>query len=299
MNDPAIPDNDMNNMGTSHMSETLPFDDFNNGEENEIDNMYASSVGRVDTYALMNAASASDQPMWPNNDDLVFLFSARYNGDAFRKSYLQVEYRAKTHSTFTGMVDYIIEQKLKKMAANPRIYNEYTKKLAVTSAQSDAVLKKARLFGIDVSKIDVGMLVYDVEKSLEKMFDELIPYHPHLHHNSARFAASFMNRQLWNNQEQMLWRYVTAEKLADLYVYDTVSTSMPLIYGLDKMIHYEFTDGEMKGQQPSVAYIGHLLSDDIIDECMDSLGDEEYQGMPMDWVISEVISKVQDSDDEW
>jgi hypothetical protein len=276
-----------------------PPDDFQNGEEGAKDNAYAAALGGVDAYALMNAASASGQPIWLNNDDLVFLFSARYNGDAFRNSYLQAEYREQTHSRFTGMVDYFIEKKLKAMAANPRMYNDYAERLEVTAMQSDAVMKKARLFGIDVSKIDVGMLVYDVEVSLQKMSNGIMPYHPHVSQDAAKFAISFMDRQLWNGDEQMLWRYVTAEKIAGLYVYDKIAYSIPLIRGLDKMIHYEFSKGEMRGQKPSVVYFGHLLSDDIIDECIEALEENEYEGMPMDWMISDIISKVQESDDEW
>ena len=90
-------------------------DDFNiQAEEDETDDLYNDTANTaLDESSLMRASYASGQAMWPTMDDLTFLFSARYNGDAFNKSYLQAEYRAKTHAVFSGLVDGIVAWNVK------------------------------------------------------------------------------------------------------------------------------------------------------------------------------------------
>ena len=268
------------------------------GEVDPTDDMEARSIIHIDSGTMMRSAFAAGEPIWPNEDDLMFLFSARYNGDAFRKSYVQAEYRERTNAVFTGMVDTIIDRKLKDMSANPRRYQHYAKQLSSTRMQRDAVRERARIFHIDMSTIDVGMLVYDVEVSLERLVDGLIIEHPDLSKSDMSSAQRFMDEQLWNPMAQMLWRHVTAEKLSQLYLYDKLPGMIGLIIGLDSMIRNEFTSGSLQGQDPKNTYIGHLLSDDVIDDCIEEMSSSDYEGMPTDWVVSEVISKVQDADDD-
>lgn len=277
-------------------------DDFNiESEEDENDDYYNKQTNKgLDESSLMRASYAAGQAMWPTEDDLVFLFSARYNGDAFNNSYLQAEYRAKTHSVFTGMVDDIIERKLKAYASNPGMYNRYAKRLAVTERQSNTVLRKAKLFGINVTELDVGSLVYDVEQSLQRMINDLILDHPELSDEQADYAIRFMDTQLWSPSDQLLWRYVSAEQLAKLYAYDMISTGVPLLHALDDMIRESFINGEMRGKNPAKVYFAHLLSDDVILDCLDTLKSDEFKDMPVSWAINDVIARTQESDsDEW
>lgn len=277
-------------------------DDFNiQTEEDETDDLYNDTANTtLNESSLMRASYASGQAMWPTMDDLTFLFSARYNGDAFNKSYLQAEYRAKTHAVFSGLVDGIIERKLKAYASNPSTYNRYAKRLEATEQQSNTVLRKARIFGIDVTELDVGALVYDVEKSLQTMVNDLITDHPELSNEEAEWAIDFMDRQLWSPSDQMLWRYVSAESLANLYQYQVIADGVQILNALDSMIRDSFRNGEMRGKDPSKAYFGHLLSDDVINDCIDLLNSDEFSGMPVEWAISDVLSRVQDNDnDDW
>lgn len=277
-------------------------DDFNIiTEEDENDDYYNKQANKgLNESSLMRASYAAGQAMWPTEDDLVFLFSARYNGDAFNNSYLQAEYRAKTHSVFTGMVDDIIERKLKAFASNPNMYNRYAKRLAVTEMQSNTVLRKAKLFGINITELDVGSLVYDVEQSLQRMINDLILDHPELSDEQADYAIQFMDVQLWSPSGQLLWRYVSAEQLAKLYAYDMISTGVPLLHALDDMIRESFINGEMRGKNPAKVYFAHLLSDDVILDCLDTLKSDEFKDMPVSWAINDVIARTQESsDDEW
>lgn len=282
--------------------ERFETDDFNiQTEEDETDDLYNDTANTdLNESSLMRAAYASGQAMWPTMDDLTFLFSARYNGDAFNKSYLQAEYRAKTHAVFSGLVDGIIERKLKAYASNPNVYNRYAKRLEATEQQSNTVLRKARIFGIDVTELDVGALVYDVEKSLQTMVNDLIMDHPELSNEEAEWAIDFMDRQLWSPSDQMLWRYVSAESLANLYQYQVIADGIQILNALDSMIRDSFRNGEMRGKDPSKAYFGHLLSDDVINDCIDLLNSDEFSGMPVEWAISDVLSRIQDNDnDDW
>ena len=276
-------------------------DDFNiQTEEDETDDLYNNTANTdLNESSLMRAAYASGQAIWPTMDDLTFLFSARYNGDAFNKSYLQAEYRAKTHAVFSGLVDGIIERKLKAYASNPNVYNRYAKRLEATEQQSNTVLRKARIFGIDVTELDVGALVYDVEKSLQTMVNDLIMDHPELSNEESEWAIDFMDRQLWSPSDQMLWRYVSAESLANLYQYQVIADGIQILNALDSMIRDSFRNGEMRGKDPSKTYFGHLLSDDVINDCIDLLNSDEFSGMPVEWAISDVLSRVQDNDDWW
>lgn len=277
-------------------------DDFNiQTEEDETDDLYNDTANTaLNESSLMRASYASGQAMWLTMDDLTFLFSARYNGDAFNKSYLQAEYRAKTHAVFSGLVDGIIERKLNAYASNPNVYNRYAKRLEATEQQSNTVLRKARIFGIDVTELDVGALVYDVEKSLQTMVNDLITDHPELSNEEAEWAIDFMDRQLWSPSDQMLWRYVSAESLANLYQYQVIADGVQILNALDSMIRDSFRNGEMRGKDPSKAYFGHLLSDDVINDCIDLLNSDEFSGMPVEWAISDVLSRVQDNDnDDW
>lgn len=277
-------------------------DDFNiQTEEDETDDLYNNTANTaLNESSLMRASYASGQAMWLTMDDLTFLFSARYNGDAFNKSYLQAEYRAKTHAVFSGLVDGIIERKLNAYASNPNVYNRYAKRLEATEQQSNTVLRKARIFGIDVTELDVGALVYDVEKSLQTMVNDLITDHPELSNEEAEWAIDFMDRQLWSPSDQMLWRYVSAESLANLYQYQVIADGVQILNALDSMIRDSFRNGEMRGKDPSKAYFGHLLSDDVINDCIDLLNSDEFSGMPVEWAISDVLSRVQDNDnDDW
>lgn len=277
-------------------------DDFNiQSEEDETDDLYNDAANTaLNESSFMRASYASGQAMWPTMDDLTFLFSARYNGDAFNKSYLQAEYRAKTHAVFSGLVDGIIERKLKAYASNPNVYNRYAKRLEATEQQSNTVLRKARLFGIDVTELDVGALVYDVEKSLQTMVNDLIMDHPELSNEESEWAIDFMDRQLWSPSDQMLWRYVSAESLANLYQYQVIADGVQILNALDSMIRDSFRNGEMRGKDPSKVYFAHLLSDDVINDCIDLLNSDEFSGMPVEWAISDVLSRVQDNDnDDW
>lgn len=262
----------------------------------------AANMG-LDESSLMRAANAAGQGMWPTCDDLTFLFSARYNGDAFNESYLQAEYRAKTHSVFTGLVDGIIKAKLEAYASNPGMYNRYAKKLEfvnqrATAQQSNTILMKARIFGIDITKLDTGALVFDVEKSLQSMVNGLIMDHPELSNDQAEWAVRFMDRQLWSGDDQILWRYVSAEELAGLYLYDTISTGVPLLSALDDMIRDAFATGEMKGRNPAKVYFAHLLSDDVINDCINALNSDEFINMPVEWAVNDVIARIGNADDD-
>lgn len=276
-------------------------DDFDTTtEENKADDYYGSTINKgLDESSLMRASFAAGQSMWPTEDDLTFLFSARYNGDAFNNSYLQAEYRAKTHSVFTGLVDGIIERKLKTFASNPGIYDRYAKRLSVTEQQSNTVMAKARIFGINIEELDVGSLVFDVEQSLQKMVNELILDHPELSDEQADWAITFMDKQLWNENDQLLWRYVSAEQLAALYAYDMIGTGIPVLKGLDDMIRESFVNGEMRGKNPAKVYFAHLLSDDVILDCLDTLKSDEFKDMPVEWAINDVIAQSQEGDDDW
>lgn len=289
------------------MSHRFEDDDFNiSSEEDENDDEYNANANEgLNESSLMRASFASGQEMWPTEDDLIFLFSARYNSIAFDKSYLQAEYRAKTHAVFTGLVDDIIEHKLRTYASNPGLYNKYAKKLEIankraTQQQSSTVLMKAKIFGIDVTELDVGALVFDVEKSLQKMVNDLIMDHPELSNDQAEWAIRFMDKQLWSNDDQLLWRYVSAEELAGLYLYDTISTGIPLLNALDDMIREAFATGEMRGQNPAKVYFAHLLSDDVINDCINALNSDEFINMPIEWAVNDVIAGIGDtSNDEW
>lgn len=280
-------------------------DDFDIQSEDDRDDDARNADANVglDESSLMRASFAAGQQMWPTYDDLVFLFSARYNGDAFNESYLQAEYRAKTHSVFTGLVDGIIKDKLEAYASNPGLYNRYARKLEMvnrraTARQSNAVLVKARMFGIDITKLDTGALVFDVEKSLQSMVNGLIMDHPELSDDQSEWAVRFMDKQLWSGEDQILWRYVSAEELAGLYLYDTISTGVPLLSALDGMIRDAFSTGGMKGQDPSKVYFAHLLSDDVINDCINALNSDEFIDMPVEWAVDAVISRIGNADDD-
>lgn len=272
--------------------------DLSSGEQNSLDDKLAhQAVGHISSTQFLAASQAAGQQVWPSQDDFVFLFSARYNSNMFRKSYLQSEYRESIHETFTGMVDSIIERKLKVFSAHPSIYNAYAKRLAYTEQQSHAVMEKARLFGIRVEDLDVGALIYDVETSLQKMTNDIIPDHPELDEESSTWACDFINRQMWDEKEQLYWRHVTAETISSLYSYETISSpGIPLLRALDDMIHEAFISGELKGVDAQFYNFAELLGDDTIHDCLDALSDPELADLPIEWAVRDVLADIRESD---
>lgn len=284
-------------------------DDAVDGERNDIDEGLAGEIGSTDEYTLMRSAAAAGEAIWPDDDDFMFLFSARYNSRAFRSGYLQAEYRVHIQHTFTGLVDGIIDRKLNQYKSNPFMYRKYSERLQATKMQADEVEARAALFGISLSKLDVGFLVHDVVAGLERLTDSLIDDHPDLTERGRRFAKRFISGQLNDDREQTLWRFVTSEKLSEMYKYDNIGVSVPLILGLDRMINEQFPPrghdmggdpNAMPYRDPAKWYIKDILGDDIISECEDMLAPGgDYDGMPADWAVSEVISKVEEPDPGW
>lgn len=284
-------------------------DDDIDGEHNDIDESLASEIDPTDEYTLTKAAAAAGQPIWPDPHDLLFLFSARYNSKVFRKGYMQAEYRVHVQETFTGLVDEIIDNKLRQYRDNPFMYRKYSERLEATRMQSDEVQARAAVFGISLSKLDVGFLVHDVIESLENLTDSLIDDHPDLTARGRIFAKRFLNQQLDDEREQTLWRFVTSKKLADMYSYDNIGVSVPLIRGLDRMINEQFPPkghdfssdpNAMPYRDPAKEYMKDILGDDIIDECEEMLAPGgDYDGMPADWAVSEVISRVEEPAPGW
>lgn len=278
-------------------------------EHNDVDENLAGEIEPTDEYTLTRSAAAAGEPIWPDDDDLLFLFSARYNSRAFRTNYLQAEYRVRIQHTFTGLVDGIIDRKLKQYRENPFMYRKYSDRLKATRMQADEVEARAALFGINLSKLDVGFLVHDVVTSLEALTDSLIDGHPDLTGRGRLFAKRFINGQLADDREQTLWRFVTSEKLADMYKYEKIGVSVPLIRGLDRMINEQFPpeshdagieNHTLPYRDPAKEYLKDILGDDIIDECEDLLSPGgDYDGMPADWAVSEAISRVEEPDPGW
>lgn len=279
------------------------------GERNDVDESLASEIDPTDEYTLTKAAAAAGQPIWPDDDDLAFLFSARYNSRAFRTGYLQAEYRVRIQHTFTGLVDGIIDRKLNQYRSNPFMYRKYSDRLEATKMQADEVEARASLFGIKLSRLDVGFLVHDVVASLETLTDTLIDDHPDLTVRGKKIAKNFISGQLNDDREQTLWRFVTSEKLSEMYKYEHIGVSVPLIQGLDRMINEQFppkgrdfsTNPEaMPYRDPAKEYLKDILGDDIIDECESLLAPGgDYDGMPADWAVSEVISRLEEPDPGW
>ena len=284
-------------------------DDFTDGEHDGADEELAGMVDRPDDHTLMRSADAAGSTIWPDVDDLVFLFSTRYNSPIFRTGYMQAEYRVSIQHSFTGLVDGIIDRKLEQYRSNPFMYRKYAKKLEAANMQADRVVARASLFGIDLSRLDVGFLVHDVVESLERLTDSLLDDHPDLTEGGALYARRFLHWQLADRREQMLWRFVTSGMFAKLYEYRSIGEAIPLIRGLDGMIRQQFPlpdpDGDgmhakdgMPCRDPAHSDISDILSDGVIDECRDLL-DGEYHGMPADWAVSAAIASVEDPDPGW
>lgn len=272
------------------------------GEDNNEDDYLNKQINiGLDDSSLMRASFAAGCEMWPSDDDFVFLFSARYNSEAFAKSYLQSEYREKIHSVFTGLVEKVIEQKLKyyennilrKSGKNSLAYHAFQRKFGYTQQQFLTVKQKADALGIDMTLIDVGALIYDVEISLQKMAVNLISSHPELSKNESTWVINFMLKQMWSEKDQLLWRYVTASTLAEFYKYDNIHDSIVILQNLDKMIRDAFSFGELRGRNPVNAYFGHLLSDDIILDIKNLLNSDDYKNTSISFIIDDVISQAQ------
>lgn len=284
-------------------------DDFTDGERDQADEELAGLVERPDDHTLMRSADASGSTIWPDDDDLIFLFSTRYNSPMFRTGYMQAEYRVKVQHSFTGLVDGIIDRKLEQYRSNPFMYRKYAQRLKAADMQADRVMARASLFGIDLSRLDVGFLVHDVVESLEKLTGTLLDDHPDLTKGGILYAKRFLHWQLVNEREQMLWRFVTSETFAELYAYRVIGEAVPLIRGLDEMIQQQFPLPDPNGdgmhakngmpcRDPSRSDISDILSDGVIDECR-SLLEGEYRGMPADWAVSAAISNVENPDPGW
>ena len=250
---------------------------------------------------FFNYDAAAGFPLWLDEDTLRFIFAIRYSSPAFTGTYLQESYRNETHRQFSSLIKDLIQQKIDSMRRMPELYSDAKPKMKVfdeSLIDKDNVIEIGKALGIDAAKIDVYTVVSDVTESLQHILDKLIKERPGMSPAEKRYAMEFLDEQLWDDDAKAYWRDVSAEELAKLYSYDDLPRSMRIIHALDEYIHNEFKNGSMQSIDVRNAYVGSMLSDDVIEDVREALDDNDASSEPAneDWVIQDAIAG---NDDSW
>lgn len=250
---------------------------------------------------FFNYDSAAGFPLWLDEDTLVFIFAIRYSSPAFTGTYLQESYRNETHRQFSSLIKDLIRQKIDSMRRMPELYSDAKPKMKVfdeSLIDKDNVIEIGEALGIDAADIDVYTVVSDVTESLQHILDKLIKERPGMSPAEKRYAMEFLDEQLWDDDAKAYWRDVSAEELAKLYSYEDLPRSMRIIHALDEYIHNEFKNGSMQSIDVRNAYVGSMLSDDVIEDVREALADNDASSEPAneDWVIQDAIAG---DDDSW
>lgn len=258
------------------------------------------SSGYFDVYENVDA------PLWFDDDTLRFLFSIRYNSNAFAHSYLQESYRERTHAEFSDIIKELIRTKIETLRSIPperRRVDPRMLTLDVESLKDNQIITCARSLGIDVASKDVLALVYSVVTSLQDLLCELIDRHPHLTATQATLAKRFLDDQLWAEDIQLEWRAVSAPTIARMYAYDQIPRTIVLINAMTSRIEKELTTGCLQDRTAGNADLSFILSDDVIANAMDLMADNanDPDAPPLDMDIANIVSEAINGpdDDGW
>lgn len=245
--------------------------------------------------------SAAGFPLWLDDDTLRFIFAIRYSSPAFTGTYLQESYRNETHRQFSSLIKDLIQQKIDAMRNMPELYSNVDPKMKTfdpSLIDKDNVLEIGHALGINAKDIDVYTVVSDVTESLQHILDKLIKERPGMNAAEKKYAMDFLDEQLWDDDAKAYWRDVSAEELAKMYSYEDLPRSMRIIHALDEYIHNEFERGSMQSMDVRTAYVGSMLSDQVIEDVREALADNDASPEPAneDWVIQDAIAG---NDDSW